>query len=173
MAERQLSRKKPQSDRMELFCKEYLKDLNATQAAIRAGYSEKTAKEQGSMLLSRLNIRARVQELMAERSKQTLVDAAYVIEGLVEVKERCLQRQPVMIWDAKQKAMVQKVDENGNHLWMFDSNGANKALELLGKHLAMFTDNVNNKHTIEQPLFGPGSGQEPKQITNTKPKEGV
>jgi len=149
---------------MELFCKEYLKDLNATQAAIRAGYSQKTANEQGSMLLARLNIRARIQELMAERSKQTLVDAAYVIEGLVEVKERCMQRQPVMVWDPKTKSMVHKTDEEGNHLWEFDSIGANRALELLGKHLAMFTDNVNNKHTIEQPLFGPRSGPDQKQL---------
>jgi phage terminase small subunit len=161
MAEKALANKKH-----ETFCQEYLKDLNGTQAAIRAGYSEKTANVQSSAFLAKPNIRARIQELMAERSKQTLVDAAYVIEGLVEVKERCMQRKPVMVWDARQKAMVQKLDEEGNNVWEFDSNGANKALELLGKHLAMFTDNVNNKHTIEQPLFGPGSPEPKRQITN-------
>jgi phage terminase small subunit len=166
MAEKALSPRKPPNDKRERFCHEYLLDLNGTQAAVRAGYSEKTANEQGSRLLANSNVRARIQELMAERSKQTLVDAAYVIEGLVEVKERCMQRKPVTVWDARQKAMVQKLDEEGNNVWEFDSNGANKALELLGKHLAMFTDNVNNKHTIEQPLFGPGSPEPKRQITN-------
>ena len=96
---------------------------------------------------------------MNERSQKTLVDAHYVVERLKVVAERCLQAHPVMVWDPKQKAMVQKVDEDGNHVWEFDSVGANRALELLGKHKAMFTDNINNKHTIEQPLFGPGGQQ--------------
>ena len=149
------SRKKQATDKQEMFCLEYLKDLNATQAAKRAGYSERTAKEQGTQLMGKPHVRIRIQSLMAERSKQTLVDAAFVVEGLIEVTQRCMQKLPVMVWDAKQKAMVQKVDESGNHVWQFDSIGANRAFELLGKHLAMFTDNVNTKNIIEQPLFGP------------------
>ena len=59
------------SPKQEMFCQEYLVDLNATQAAIRAGYSKKTANEQGTQLLVRLSIRERVQELMRKRSEIT------------------------------------------------------------------------------------------------------
>lgn len=57
------------SAKQELFVDEYLIDLNATQAAIRAGYSPKTAEQQGSRLLSNVKVKGRVAEKMAERSK--------------------------------------------------------------------------------------------------------
>lgn len=57
------------SAKQELFVDEYLIDLNATQAAIRAGYSSKTAEQQGSRLLSNVKVKGRVAEKMAERSK--------------------------------------------------------------------------------------------------------
>ncbi len=56
------------------FVEEYLIDLNATQAAVRAGYSVKTAREQGSQNLSKLNIQQQIGEAMAERSKRTGVN---------------------------------------------------------------------------------------------------
>lgn len=64
------------------FVEEYLKDLNATQAAIRAGYSRKTAREQGCQLLTKLNIREAVDELIAERSKRARKTADEVMEEL-------------------------------------------------------------------------------------------
>jgi phage terminase small subunit len=54
------------TDKQEMFCKEYLIDLNATQAAIRAGYSKKTANEQGSQNLVKLSIQKRIAELKEE-----------------------------------------------------------------------------------------------------------
>lgn len=147
--------KKPAKDRQELFCIEYLVDCNGTQAAIRAGYSEHTATMQASRLLSKANVRARIAELMEERSKNTLVDAVFVVERLKQVAGRCLQAVPVMIYDPVNKEMVQKVDEDGRAVWEFDSNGANRALELLGKHVGMFTDKLAVAVKTEQPLFGP------------------
>lgn len=58
--------------KQEKFCNEYLIDLNATQAAIRAGYSEKTAKEQGCQNLTKLNISARIAELRKEQEKDKI-----------------------------------------------------------------------------------------------------
>lgn len=142
-----LEEKEPQlTEKQDQFCKEYLIDLNATQAAIRAGYSKESARDIGCENLTKPNIRARIGELIDERSKRTLVHADFIVENLVEVSQRCLQKQPVMIFDPVQKAMVQKEDEDGNHVWEFDSGGANKALELLGKHLKMFTDRVEQKN---------------------------
>lgn len=131
--------------KQEQFCIEYLVDLNGTQAAIRAGYSKDTATEQASRLLTNVKVRARIGQLIDERSQRTLVHADFVMNNLVEVVKRCTQAVPVMIYDPVQKEMVQKTDDDGNHVWEFDSNGANKALELIGKHLKLFTDKIEQK----------------------------
>lgn len=73
------------TDRQARFCEEYLIDLNATQAAIRAGYSEKTAREQAAQNLSKLNIQEKIAELKAERSKRTEITQDSVIQELAAV----------------------------------------------------------------------------------------
>ncbi len=69
----------PQQSR---FVEEYLVDLNATQAAIRAGYSKKTANEQGAQLLAKLSIREAVAEAQEARSERTGITQDEVIQGL-------------------------------------------------------------------------------------------
>ena len=74
--------------REELFCTEYIKlDLNATQAAIAAGYSEKTARSMASRLLTKHNISERISQLMSQRSKATQIDAEFVLRRLKEIDE--------------------------------------------------------------------------------------
>jgi phage terminase small subunit len=119
----------------EKFVQEYLLDLNATQAAIRAGYSPKRADAIGYDLLRITEVKAAIDKALEERRKKSEVTAEYVLIGLREVVERCLQRAPVFNMKGQQ---VQ--DEDGNNLWEFNAPGANKALELLGKHLGMFLD---------------------------------
>ena len=145
--------RKPVEDKREAFCQEYIVDLIATNAAIRAGYSKKTAYSQGSKLLKDSKVRARVAELMDERSKRTLVDADFVVSHLVDIAHKCQSKVPVMIFNAADKCMEQKQDADGNNVWEFDSNGANRALELLGRHLAMFTEKSKITIHSEQPLF--------------------
>jgi phage terminase small subunit len=67
------------------FCEEYIIDLNATQAAIRAGYSAKTANEQGSQTLAILSVQEYIQELKEERSSRTEVTADRVIKELAAI----------------------------------------------------------------------------------------
>lgn len=69
------------SDRQRLFVEAYLADPNATQAAIKAGYSKKTAKSQGARLLTNVDIRAAVEE----RIQAAVISADEVLEGIREI----------------------------------------------------------------------------------------
>jgi phage terminase small subunit len=112
-----------------------LRDLNATQAAIRAGYSAKVANREGARLLSNAVVQQAIQQAMRERSERTKVDTDYVVQGAREVFERCLQRRPVMV--RRGKEFVQATDGEGRDVWQFDAKGANGALQILAKHVRL------------------------------------
>lgn len=117
--------------KQELFVKEYLIDLNATQAAIRAGYSQKTAKQMGTENLAKPAIADAIQIAMNQRAKRIDVNADYVLAGITRVIERCEQSEPVF-------------DKDGNETgeYVFNASSALKGYELLGKHLKLFTDKI-------------------------------
>lgn len=117
------------TDKQEMFCKEYIIDFNATQAAIRAGYSENTAGSIASQHLTKLNISERVAELIQERKERVQIDADYVLKQAVKLHERCMQEVRPLI-----KGGEHQEDENGNKMYVFDSMGAKASLELIGKH---------------------------------------
>ena len=147
----QKNKQKELTDKQKRFCQEYVISLNGMEAAIKAGFKEKTAKNQASRMLTNVNFKhvqdeiARLQDLMQVKTEIT---KDYVLSSLKEVVERCMQRKAVMVFDYESKTMVHKKEENEEGemigLYEFDSRGANKALELLGKHLALFTD----KHKV-------------------------
>lgn len=136
------------TDKQTAFVREYLVDLNATRAAIRAGYSERTASRIGPQLLGKTCVREAIEKAQAKRARRVEVTQDYVLSNLVEVVERTMQRAPVL--DRKGE---QVTDEEGRAVWMFDAKGANRALELLGKHLGIFTDKV--KAEVSGPDGGP------------------
>jgi phage terminase small subunit len=105
--------------KQSMFVKEYLVDLNATQAAIRAGYSAKTAGSVGNENLQKPEIATAIQAAMDKRSQKTEITAEYVLTGIKNVTERC-------------------ADEGDNH----NPQAALKGYELLGKHLKLFTDKI-------------------------------
>ena len=119
-------------EKRERFAQEYVVDLNATQAAIRAGYSARTAKAQGSRLLTNVDVQGRVCELQAARADRVQVDADWVVAHLVENVERAMQKVPVRGREGK---------ETGE--WEYQGSVANKALELLARHLGMLRDRVD------------------------------
>ena len=115
------------------FVDEYLIDLNATQAAIRSGYSAATAAEIGYENLRKPEIADAISAAAAERTERTKIDADYVLRQAVKLHERCMQ-EVSPITDRKGD---QVTDEAGNPLFEFNALGASKALELVGKHVAV------------------------------------
>ena len=75
------------NDKQQRFVEEYLVDLNGKQAAIRAGYSEKTAEQQASRLLSNVKVEEAIEEAKAERSERTKIDSDWVLIRLAEEVE--------------------------------------------------------------------------------------
>lgn len=141
------------TDKQSKFVDEYLIDLNATQAAIRAGYSEETARSIGNENLTKPYIQEAIQERIEERQKRTQITQDEVINELKAIAfanatdfAAVTKRGGVIIKntddldDEIKKAIVSiKEGRNGTEVGM-----ANKmqALEMLGRHLGMFKDKV-------------------------------
>ena len=138
------------------FIEEYLVDLNATQAAIRAGYSPDTAGSIGSENLKKPEIRARIEKAMAERSKRTGINQDRIIAELAKIallnpknlinfeeatiKEEATEEDLVAVSSVRVKRFPTKDGEGiEREVKMYDKA---KALELLGRHLGMFKDKV-------------------------------
>lgn len=145
------------TDKQKRFIDEYLIDLNATQAAIRAGYSPKTANEQGSRLLANVSIRARIEQAMAERSKRTGINQDRVLRELARIA--FVNAADVINFDSATIAEGASEDDTAaiasvkvKTIPTPDGDGIEreirladklKALELCGKHLGMFNDKVD------------------------------
>lgn len=123
------------------FVAEYLIDRSATQAAIRAGYSKKTARQIGSKLLTKVDIQQLVNNGEEKLREKLQISQEYVLETIHDTIERCRQAKPVL---NKKGEQVYCEDPKGDVLpaYTFNSNAVLKGSELLGKHLGMFTDKL-------------------------------
>lgn len=165
------------NDRQKRFCDEYLIDLNATQAAIRAGYSEKYANTNAPKLLQNTAIKEEIQKRKADRVERTEItqdmvlrelaiiafsnaaDYASVVEKEVEVEAgnpvKYRTVEPVLtetLTEAQKKALaVIKKGRDGFEVKPYDKV---RALELLGKHLGMFTEKVDLTGQVNNPMAG-------------------
>lgn len=126
-----MAKKGELTPKQEAFVREYLIDLNATQAAIRAGYSQKTANEQGARLLANVSIASAIDVLKLKREVKTEITAEWVLNAIRDTIVRCGQGEPVYT------ATGEPTGE-----WKFDSKGVLKGCELLGRHLALFKDRL-------------------------------
>lgn len=148
----------PKRDR---FVEEYLVDLNATQAAIRCGYSPKTANEQASRLLADVRIKDAVAAAMAERAARTEVTADRVIRELAAIAFANMRRYTSVVdgapqvdfddlsdedWRAVQsiesEVVLERAGDESDQIRKTKFKLADKisALEKLGKHLGMWVD---------------------------------
>lgn len=120
------------------FCDEYLVDLNATQAAIRAGYSERTAYSQGQRLLKNVEVQKYLQERMTEKEKDLIADQDEVLKYLTSVlRGESLSTEIVIegIGDGMSEARTIKKEPS--------EKDKLKAAELLGKRYGLYTDKVD------------------------------
>lgn len=131
--------------KQEKFCQEYLIDLNATQAAIRAGYSEKTARNQATRLLTKVHIQECIQQLQEGIKKRNQISQDEIVQDLIEVKNRCMQNVPVMYFDKIDKEWKHEGLEEGTPLYKFDSIGALKALDQLAKIVGAYEKDNKQK----------------------------
>ncbi|MCQ9121583.1 terminase small subunit [Rodentibacter pneumotropicus] len=131
------------TDKQKRFVEEYLIDLNGKQAAIRTGYSESTAEQQASRLLSYVKVQEAIQIAQNNRSARVQVTQDDVLRDLLEVRDICMGRKSIIVTDTVKNNQEGKITAVDNPVFAFEPSGANKALELLGKHLGMFKDRVD------------------------------
>ena len=132
--------------KQQRFVEEYLVDLNATQAAIRAKYSKKTACSIAAENLRKPQILQAIIVKQRTRRQESELSELWVLQRLEELAERCLQHRPVLDKQGK-PVYVETAEGKLVPAYTFDSTGAKGALELIGRDFAMFTDRV--KHTGE------------------------
>jgi phage terminase small subunit len=177
------------TNKQEMFCREYLIDLNAKQAAIRAGYSHKTAEVQGSRLLSNAKVSSFIQELKAEREQRLEIDSDKVLQevydvamarvtdiasvvkakrviGLnsdgevVEAEQEYVSFKESEDWPENAKAAVASLGMNKEGIVMkMHDKGAH--LEKLMKHLGLYAEDNNQNRPNEIKITIDGSGVAP------------
>jgi phage terminase small subunit len=129
--------------KQQRFVEEYLIDLNATQAAIRAGYSQDTARAIGCENLTKPDIQEAIELARAEQRKRTQIDADYVLGTIKETVERCRQTAPVL--DRRGEQVETETPEGSvAKAYTFDSKGVLKGCELLGRNLALWKDRIEH-----------------------------
>ena len=143
------------TDKQERFCQEYMIDLNATQAAIRAGYSVGTAEQIGYQLLQKTSVSNRIAQLRAEQSKRTGISADRVVRELAKVAfvdignvvdDTGALRQDITPEDRAAVASIKvknsETDSGSNEEREVKLYDKLRALDLIGRHLGMFKDKL-------------------------------
>lgn len=138
----------------DAFCLAVIETGNASEAYRRAydtrNMKPETINRKAKFMMDKDKIRARLVELRAPALKKAEVTIEYIVENLVELVERCMQRAPVMV--RKGKRMVQLQDEEGRDVWDFDSRGANAALNTLAKYKGMLTERLKVSGDPDEPI---------------------
>lgn len=169
------------SDKQELFCKEYLVDLNATQAAIRAGYSEKASRAISCENLTKPNIQERIQELSKKRAEKLEISmdrVALEYHRIAMFDPRRLFNEegslkPIHELDDDTAAGISSLDheliysnkENIGEIKKIRLWDKTKALEALGRHVGFF-EKDNEQGKSAPVVINLGTGIKPDEITH-------
>ena len=131
--------------RQKKFCDEYLIDCNATQAAIRAGYSAKTAKQIGQENLTKPNLKAYIDEQLEKIHNEKTADAQEVLEYLTSVMRGQSTASVLSLCGEGCQEVIEKAPDEKERL---------KAAELIGKRYGMFTDKVGVEGAVPVIITG-------------------
>jgi len=127
------------NDRQRRFIDEYLIDMNATQAAIRAGYSERTARSQGQRLLTHVDIKRAIDERMKEHEEKLIADQEEILQYLTSViRGEALGKEKLGVGKGAETIVDRKPTTQERI----------RAAEQLGKRYGMWTD----RHEVEHKL---------------------
>lgn len=144
------------TEKQKRFCDEYLVDLNATQAAIRAGYSKKTAKQIAQQNLTKLDIQEYIKKRMVKKEDALIAKQDEVLQTLTRVLRR--QEMDTVVVTCKERSS--RYDENGKKVIVEKEvprvvqiptrvNDLNKAAELLGKRYGLYTEKIETDVDME------------------------
>ena len=125
------------NEKQKRFCEEYLIDLNATQAAIRAGYSEKTAYTIGQKLTKKSEVKAYIEEKLETLKNERTADTQEIMEYLTSVMRGTSESEEIVLKSVgKGSQKIEKVHKKPSE------KDKLKAAELLGKRFGMFKERV-------------------------------
>lgn len=167
--------KPPLTGKQQLFVEEYLVDLNATQAAVRAGYSVRTARQVGCRLLTYVDIKAAIEAAIEERKKRITVTGdmviaelaliafagmkdfveideggairAFPLDSLAEGKDRIIRK-------VREKRTIKSTAEGDqvlDSIYEFELVDKIKSLELLARHMGLLHDKT--EIDVRQPVI--------------------
>ena len=131
--------------RQKRFAAEYLIDMNATQAAIRAGYSAKTAYSQGQRLLNNVELKQVIEQGLEKVQGERVADAQEVMEYLTSVMRGESKAHVLSLCGDGFQEVITKPPDERERL---------KAAELLGKRYAMFNDKINLQGAVPIVISG-------------------
>lgn len=124
------------NDKQMKFVEALLIDPNVTRAALKAGYAKVSAHSQGHDLLKHPEVSRALEEGRRARAERVRVEADWVLDRLLDVVEKCMQDVPVLGHDG---------EPTGEY--KFDSAGANRALDMLMKHMGMYAKDNRQRHS--------------------------
>lgn len=137
--------------KQEKFCVEYLIDLNATQAAIRAGYSEKTAHSQGPRLLENVEVQNRIKELREREFDNSIATAKEAEAFLARAMRGEIEEEVVVTEGVGEGCSEARIIKKS-----ISAKDRIKAAELIGKRNQLFTDKVKVDSTVPIVIIGEG-----------------
>lgn len=159
--------KKKLTDKQRTFCEEYMIDLNATQAAIRAGYSEKTAQAISTENLSKPLIKEYLAELQSKRSEKTEITAETVLRELqnwaygdfTELMEmtfediKSLPKEVRRLITGFEKNTTTFGEDGKKEVFKVRFVDKSKAMDMIARHISFYAPEEKINLNVEQPLF--------------------
>lgn len=149
------------NEKQKAFCREYIKDFNATQAATRAGYSKRTGSRHAHRLLKKAEILAYIEELKHDAAVKSRVTPEWILAKLERIVEMGLgdQQTDVIVKENVAPGISQTMSQK---MTKADIAAAKSALDLLGRYHGIFTDHTKVEH----------SGQIIKRVIKVNPTKG-